>query len=85
MSPRVMTRTGSPWHRQAQVTRFAMIPVQHAALAVDAQPDIVLAARGGLGHGERAARAAGKAHVRRGVVDDFAAGHQRRDVGADFD
>ena len=76
-------RTGSPCSASAQVARLAVRPVEHALLAVDAQPDVVLAAGGRLRHGERAARAAVELDQRRHVVDDLAPGHQRADVGDD--
>ncbi len=58
-----------------------MPPFEHALLAVDAEPDVVLAAGRRLRDGERAARAAFELDQRGRVVDDLAAGHQRADVG----
>ena len=49
-----------------------MPPVEHALVAVDAQPDVVLAAGGCLRHGERAARAAVEFEQRRNVIDHLA-------------
>ena len=66
--------------RDAQVTRFAVRPVEHSLLAVDAQPDVVLAAGGRLRHSECAARAAVEFDQRRHVVDDLAAGKERAHV-----
>ncbi len=60
-----------------------MVPFEHALLAVDAQPDVVLAARGRLRHRERAAHVAFEFHQRGDVVDDLAPRQQRADVGRD--
>ena len=72
---------GLALQREMQITRGAMRPVEHPALAVDAQPDVVLAAGGGLRDRERSARATLEFDQGGDVVDDLAPGNERGNVG----
>ncbi len=72
---------GLAGQRELEVGEFPVRPVEHALVAVDAQPDVVLAAGGRLRDGERAARTAFEFDQRGDVVDDLAARQQRAQVG----
>ena len=81
---RVATADDLRWlalQRQRQIGRLAVRPVEHALVAVDTQPDVVLAAGRGLRDGEAAARAAVEFDQRRHMVDHAPPRHQRADVG----
>ena len=73
---------GFAFNIELQISAFAMRPVDEAALAVNAQADVVLAARCGLRDRVLTARATVKTQIREDRVDDRASLHQRTNVGA---
>src|SRR5439155_9152724 len=69
--------------REPQVACFPVRPVEHALFPVDAQPDVILTARGGLRSDESAPCAAHEFKQRRDGVDDFPSGQPWTHIGGD--